>query len=423
VIGSAAVPSRRSRASIRWLRARAALGVVLLATLVLGAADSAVPTVDLVPSDRANWRPRNLFAWLRPGHNYEARSVLVETSPAGAMLDLFYVRSNFQKRYEQAEAPARVMLPPRVEAGPRDALVVRAFREGFRQREVSIRIQSDQDRVLLELEPLPNTLVAASHVYFAGRASLAFLAKESLTVRVQERDEGFNVVLAETALAEAVDGTFTGMQSPLVEGVEWLQLGEDLLVQVEMPKGTRSQYDLRSRQMRDELRDLYVYSVDLVPADGGVEAVRRARDALARIRPEQVDGCARVFDDALREQLEAEALARALAPRGTFTDPYLRAAMKRLAELSPGGRVQMLDGSAYTSSPIELSAAMGQAAQARGYLALLRVFVRELEGQDGRRDTLRGLIAPELSPKAFADALGAAERREAGCAGGASAGA
>jgi hypothetical protein len=174
--------------------------------------------------------------------------------------------------------------------------------------------------------------------------------------------------------------------------------------------------------MRDELRDLYVYSVDLVPADGGVEAVRRAREVLARLRPEQVNGCARAFDDALREQLDAEALARALAPRGTFTDPYLRAGMKRLAELSPGGKIQMLDGSSYTSSPIELSAALGQAAQARGYLALLRAFVREIEAQDGQRDTLRGLIAPEVSPKAFDDALAVAERREAGCAGGTSAG-
>lgn len=420
VIGSAAVPPRtlRARASLRSPAVLArVVALTLLGAIALGAADGAVPTVDLVPADRASWRPRNLFAWIRPGHNYDQRTVLVETSPAGAMLDLFYVRSNFQKRYEQAEAPARVVLPPRVEAGPRDALVVRAFREGYRQREVSVRVQSSQDRVLLELEPLPNTLVAASLVYFAGRASLAFLAKESLTVRVQEREEGFSVVLAETALAKEVDSTFTGMQSPLVEGVEWLQLGEDLLVQVQMPKGQRPLYDLRSRQMRDELRDLYVYSVDLVPSDGGVDAVRRAREALARIRPEQVTGCARVFDDALRERLDAEALARALAPRGTFTDPYLRAAMKRLAEVSPGGRVQMLDGSTFTSSPIELSAAMSQAAQARGYLALLRAFVREIEVQNGRRDTLRGLIAPEVPPSAFADALQAAERRESSCAG------
>jgi hypothetical protein len=388
----------------------------------LGADGGTVPTVDLVPADRASWRPGNLFGWLRPGHNYEPRTVLVETSPEGAMLDLFYVRSNFQKRYEQAESPARVRLPPRIEAGPRDALMVRAFREGYRQKEVSIRVQSGQDRIVLELEPLPNTLVAASHTYLAGRGSLAFLAKESLTVRVQERDQGFNVILAETALGTEVAGIFTGMKSPLVEDVEWLQLGEDLLVEVRMPSGRRSEYELRSRQTRDELRDLYFYSVELVPSDGGIDAVRRAREALARIRAEDVVGCARVFDDALREELDAEALARALSPRGTFTDPYLRAAMKRLAELSPGARVQMLDGSTLTSSPIELSAAMSQAAQARGFLALLRAFVREIETQSGRHDTLRGLVAPESSPEAFSEALRSAERRETSCARDSSAG-
>ena len=398
------------------------LPLLVLTALLLGADGGTVPTVDLVPADRASWRPGNLFGWLRPGHNYDPRTVLVETSPEGAMLDLFYVRSNFQKRYEQAESPARVKLPPRIEAGPRDALMVRAFREGYRQKEVSIRVQSGQDRIVLELEPLPNTLVAASHTYLAGRGSLAFLAKESLTVRVQERDQGFNVILAETALAPEVAGVFTGIKSPLVEDVEWLQLGEDLLVEVRMPSGRRSEYELRSRQTRDELRDLYFYSVELVPSDGGIDAVRRAREALARIRAEDVVGCARVFDDTLREELDAEALARALAPRGTFTDPYLRAAMKRLAELSPGARVQMLDGSTLTSSPIELSAAMSQAAQARGFLALLRAFVREIETPSGRHDTLRGLVAPESSPEAFSETLQSAERRETSCARDSSAG-
>ena len=398
------------------------LPLLVLAAVLLGADANSVPTVDMVPADRASWRPGNLFAWLRPGHNYDPRSVLVETSPEGAMLDLFYIRANFQKRYEQAESPALVKLPPRIEAGPRDALMVRAFREGYRQKEATLRVQSGQDRIVLELEPLPNTLVAASHTYLAGRGSLAFLAKESLNVRVQERDDGFNVILAETALGGEVAPIFTGMKSPLVEQVEWLQLGEDLLVEVKMPEGRRKGYELRSRQTRDELRDLYFYSVELVPADGGVDVVRRAREALTRIRVEDVTGCARSFDDALREKLDPEALARSLAPRGTFTDPYLRAAMKRLAELSPGAHVEMLDGSTFTSSPIELSAAMSQAAQARGYLALLRAFVREIEAPDGRRDTLRGLVAPESSPDVFAEALASAERREASCARGASPG-
>ena len=118
MVGSAAVSNvDRAGTPRRALRARAVAALVVLAIGSIGATRDTVPTVDLVPSDRASWRPRNLFAWLRPGHNYEPRSVLVETSPPGAMLDLFYVRSNFQKRYEQAEAPARVMLPPRVEAG------------------------------------------------------------------------------------------------------------------------------------------------------------------------------------------------------------------------------------------------------------------------------------------------------------------
>ena len=222
MIASAAVPLPTHRAvrtvSGRRAAARRALALAPF-VLALAAATAAVPTVDLVPNDRASWRPRNLFAWLRPGHNFDERSILVETSPEAAMLDLFYVRSNFQKRYEQAEAPARVLLPPRIEAGPRDALVVRAFREGFRQKEVSVRVQSSEDHLVLELEPLPNTLLAASHVYLAGRASLAFLAKEALTVRVQDGDDGFSVILAETALAKEVEPELSGMESPLVRGV------------------------------------------------------------------------------------------------------------------------------------------------------------------------------------------------------------
>jgi len=421
VIGSAAVPLSREtarRAASRHGAAVLRAAVLALLALALLAASAPVPTVDLVPEDRASWRPRNLFAWIRPGHNYDERSILVETSPAGAMLDLFYVRSNFQKRYEQAEAPARVLLPSRVEAGPRDALVVRAFREGFRQKEVSVRVHSSEDHIVLELEPLPNTLVAASHVYLAGRASLAFLAKESLTVRVQNADDGFSVILAETALPEELGPSLSGMASPLVRQVESLQLGEDLLVQVKMPPEQRKAYEMRSRQTRDELRDLYVYSVDLIPGDGGVDSVRRAREALARIGPSDITGCNRAFDEALRGQLDAAALSRALAPRGAFTDPYLRAAMKRLAEVSPGQRIEMVDGSSFTGSPLELAAAMSQAAEAKGYLALLRAFVREIESSANRQDTLRGLIAPESSSAGFAEALGTAERREVSCRGG-----
>jgi hypothetical protein len=394
--------------------------LLLVAALALGgalAASAAVETVRLVPDERAGFRARNLFAFLRPEHNYGARYIDVTTTPPNAVLDLFYVRSNFQKRYEQASAPVRVELPKRSEAGPRDAVNIRAFLDGHRAREVSVRVSSSQKSVHIDLDPLPNRLDGAAHTYLAGRAALTFLTKETPTVRVQEQEGGFRVILSETAIGPDVD--FEGVRSPLVDEVEALQLAEDLLVRVKLPKGVSvgrsAPWQLRSRQARDELRNVYVYSVELVPQDGGAAAVAQARGALASITAADVSGCAGRFDARLRERLDAAALSRALAPRGSFTDPYLRAAMKRLGEVS-GGRIALLDGSSFDGgSSIELAAAQSQPAEAVGYLALLRTFVAKVETPEQQRATLRGLVAPELDPARFGAVMEDAERAERQC--------
>ncbi len=401
---------------LRVLSATILALVVAFASAWVPSQAIAVETIHLIPDDRASWRASNVFNFLRPGHNYGQRTILVETSPPGATVDLFYIRSNFQKRYEQAEAPVRIVLPTRAQAGKRDAVMVRAFLEGYRQRETSVRVSSKQDKVRLELEALPNTLEMASHTYFAGRGSLAFLTKEPLQVRVQKAPTGFSVVLAETA--RGPDVQLEGLRSPLVDQVEVLQLGEDLLVRVDVPKGT--EVDLRSRQSLDQVRDLYVYSVEMVPADGGVAAVQRARAVLAAIGTADVSGCALRFDEVLRDALDPAELARALAPKGSFTDPYLRAAMKRLGEVSPGERVAMVDGSQFrTSSPIELTAAMSQPADAKGYLALLRALVAGLEPESHRDETLRSLVAPSVGAESFGAMLSDAQAAEAACRGGA----
>jgi hypothetical protein len=393
-----------------------AIACLLLGFLAIGAG---AETVRLIPDDRAGFRGRNLFAWLRPGYSYGQRYIDVTTTPPGATLDLFYVRSNFQKRYEQTDAPARVILPRRVEAGPRDAVNIRAFLDGYRQKEVSIRIASSQKEVHIDLEPLPNRLEAVSHTYFGGRASLAFLTKESLTVQVQEVEGGFRVVLSETAKNPDV-GSFDGLRSPLIDSVEALQLGEDLLVRAKLAPGVSvakgGNYALRTRQSRDELRDLWEYHVDIVPADGGARAVEQARAALASMGAGDVSGCAARFDQALHDDLDSASLARALAPRGSFTDPYLRVAMKRLGEVSPGGRIGMRDGSSLDpANAIELAAALSQPADAVGFLALLRGFVSRLEPPTQQREVLRGLVAPETDPGRFAAAVSAAEQAERHC--------
>ncbi len=341
----------------------------------------------------------------------------IDTTPPGGLIDLFYVRRNFQKRFEQAEAPVIVLLPKRIEAGPRDSVKVRAYREGYRQEEVSFRVSSRRVKVLIDLEPLPNTLEAIAHSYFVGRASLVFLTKEALTSRLQEADDGFSLILLETAQSPDAIASIEHVRSPLIEKMWAQQLGEDLQIRVFLTELARTrEVQLRSRESYDVARELYSFSLDLLPASGGGDAVRRTLAALDALEQRHVSGCSLRFDQTLREDLDPGSLARALVPNGRFADPYLRAAMRRLGEVSPGGVVQFGGGTEYRPAvPIELEAALMQASGAAGYLALLRQLVKELESEEYQRETLRGLIAPELDAGRFETLVDAAEARERDC--------
>ncbi len=396
-------------------------GLLLAALLLAGAARA--ETVELIPDKRASWGPTNLFAPITglflggPGYWYSQREIAIDTTPPGAVLDLFYVRTNFQKAYEQADAPVTLILPSRIEADPRDSVTIRASLPGFRQQEVHVKVRSRETVVMIDLEPLPNSLVAVAHVYLAGRASLDFLTKEALTFRVQKADDGYSLILSETADSPESAATLDGVRSALIESLRPRQLGEDLVVRIALTEQARAAgVEVRSRQAYDPIRRLHSFSFDLVPSDGGAKAVRRARAALADVRPQDVSGCAARFDESLREQLDHSALARALAPKGAFTDPYLRAAMKRLGEVAPDDAITLEDGTKFRASiPLELSAAASQAAEAKGYLALLRRFVAVLERPAERRETLRGLIAPEVGSARFGEIVDQAERREREC--------
>ena len=388
-----------------------------------------VDVVELIPQEPPKWSPTNLFAPITgffhggPGYWYGERSVEIETTPPGAVLDLFYVRGNFQKRYEQADAPARVMLPPRIEATDRDNLTVRALLDGYRQREIQIPVRSQTDRVMIDLSPLPNSLLAFTQTTFAGRSSLTFLTKEAVAFRLQKSEDGFDVVLTQTANTPAADANMQGVVSSLIEGLQPQQLGEDLMIRVRLTElGRSDQFETRSRQGFDPVRSVHVFNLDLSAREGDNAARESALGALARIRAADVTGCALDFDEALREELDPEALARALTPNGSHTDPYLHAAMKRLGELSPDGVIRMRDGSRFRGSvPIELMAAATEPNEALGYLALLRRFVAEMEAEPYRESTLRGLIAPELPPDRFDALLRQAQEREQSCERGAKA--
>jgi hypothetical protein len=407
------------------MSARQILQIAVAFGLLMPRPADAREVVDLVPDERASWSATHLFAPITglflggPNYWYKAREIEVETVPPGALLDLFYVRASFQKRYEQADAPVTIRLPSRIQAGKRDSLTIRALLDGYRQEEVHVRVRSRQKKVVIELSPLSNSLLGVTHTYFAGRASLTFLTKEALTFRIQKVSDGFSVVLTETGTRSGAGAAVAGLSSPLVKAVGARQLGADLVVRVVLTdSAVDDELDVRSRQAFDPVRNLHRFALDLVPADGGAEAVYRAKAALARIRRHDVTGCALDYDSALRERLDTAALSRALAPAGSFTDPYLREAMKRLGQLSPGGFVTLTDGSKFrASAPIELMAASSQSAEVVGYLAILRKFVAELEPPESRRQTLRGLVAPELAAESFDAVADLAESRERSCRG------
>jgi len=234
---------------------------------------------------------------------------------------------------------------------------------------------------------------------------------------MQPGTAGPSLILPQTAALPDARAALESVRAPLVASLAAQQLGEDLVVRIALSEEAKQGgYELRSRQGVDAVRGLHVFVLDLVPPDAGASAVARVRSALDRIGPADVAGCAGAFDAGLRAALDPEQLARALAPRGHFTDPVLRAALRRLGEVSPGGAIELTDGTSYRASvALELAAAASEPAQAKGYLALLRRLVAELEAPPRRSEALRGLVAPELPLAAFDEAVDAAEGLERAC--------
>lgn len=393
---------------------------------VAGAEPPRTPeSVELVPSEDAGWSWVSLFAPLTglfPGgaeYWYAPRAIEIDTDPPGAQLELHYLRGNFQKAYERVAAPVTLLLPRRVEATAEDAVAIRAQLDGHRQQEARVAVRSRIARVRIALPPLPNAVASFAHSYFAGRGSLIFSTREPPDFRLLASAEGMRVLLLGTRIEADARAALEAARSALIESLRARQVGEDLVVTLVFAAGdVAASLEPRSRRWRDPLRELYMLSIDLVPEDGGAAGIERTRDLLSRMRPAQVTGCALEFETQLRGELDPEALDRALAPDGSYRDRFLRAALRRLGELSPGGVIQLQDGSRLRGSmPLELGAAALRAGSAVGYLALLRSLVAGLEPEPLRRPVLRGLIAPDLTSSRFDEILDAAERRERACSG------
>ena len=402
------------------------LALVLLASLAVaqdgaalaqdGAAyaqDEEVETIELMPEEKAGWSLRNVAAGLTtvvlgPSYWYEDKELLVQTVPAGAQLALYYIRSNFQKRYERAVAPVRVKTPRRIHATDRDVVVVRAMLPGYLVAEQKFRVFGLPDKVLLQLAPLPNSLVFLGHTHLAGRSTITLRTSEELELRISRPNgrTGFSLALTQTARKLDSDPTAGG---GFVEAIHVNQLGEDLVVVVET---SRDDLELRSKSGYDPIRKEYAYLLDVMPKGARMPTSDEIRREIKGVRFEGRNACDAAFESVLRERLDAQLLARAFRPSGGIADFYQREAMLRLGRLNTG-RVETLAGERFrTGSSIELAAALQSAGDVRDYLALLGTIARQQPDPEG---FLRALVAPEASASEFTGIYAAALAARSRC--------
>jgi hypothetical protein len=382
--------------------------LLLLTLIALPATAATRETIELIPTKPSSWTIERLFAPITglfrggPSYWYGERSIEIVTRPPGASLDLFYVRENIQRRFERAESPILLRLPTRIEAGPRDSVAIRAILDGYLHQEVQIEVRSRETQLTIELAPLPNRLEAMTHTHLSRRGSLKFLTSEEVRFRLQKMSDGFSIVLTETGHSEGAFETVRGVSSDNIKSLRAEQLGEDIVVRVQLHDTTQNELDLRSTQQYDAVREFHQFTVELVPAEGNAVILARSDAALNRVQRSDVSGCALDFDRSMRSQLDSEALSRALAPSSSFLDRHFRSALQRLGELSPDGLITLVDGSKFRPSiPLDLAAASAQSAEAIGILSLLRAFIAELEPTEQRPNALRGVIAPELTGEHF----------------------
>jgi hypothetical protein len=396
--------------------------LLLLTILALPATAAKREIIELIPAKRSSWTIERLFAPITglfrggPSYWYGERSIEIDTRPPGASLDLFYVRENIQQRFERAESPILLRLPTRIDAGPRDSVAIRAILDGHLHQEVQLEVRSRETQLTIELAPLPNRLEAMTHTHLSRRGSLKFLTSEEVRFRLQKMSDGFSIALTATGHSEGAFETMRRVSSDNIKSLRAEQLGEDLVVRVQLHDTTRNKLDMRSTQGYDAARELHQFTVEFVPVEGNAAVLARSGDALNRIQRLDVFGCALDFDRSTRSQLDSEALSRALAPSSSFLDRHLRLALQRLGELSPDGLITLIDGSKFRPSiTIDLAAASAQSAEAIGFLSLLRAFIGKLEPSEYRRNALRGVIAPELDSEHFDAIIEVAEDLERRC--------
>jgi hypothetical protein len=395
------------------LRIAPLLCCLLISQAALAQVEPAPAEVDLVPAEPAPLGVGSLFVGITSllgGWRYwhGDRYVLISTVPADAEVGLYYIRFNFQKRFERARTPVRVRLPKRANTTGRDVFFVRVVANGFTTEERSYPARKVSGELLIQLAPLPNDLVFFGHTYLAGRTTLLLHTSEEPQFRVSQSRASPGFVLALAKTADKLERR-PEVSAGQVQGVDVAQLGEDILISI----ATRdTEVEVRSKQSYNPIREEYILLLDIMSRGARVPAPADVRRALDRLAYAPADRCNRSAEAALRDGLDPVAVAKAFRPTGSIADVYRREAMLHLGRLDRGTVHTLVGEDLRTGNPIELQLALQTPVTVEGYLGLLEVFALS---QDEPSSVLRSLLAPEMSPEDFRPIAAAAEAARKAC--------
>lgn len=373
-----------------------------------------VEHVELYPPEHVMWTPRNLVAGVTSvigfyGFWYRPKQLLIETVPADANVSLYYLRGNFQKRFERVGAPVVVELPSRIASSSADTFRYRVYKDGYLVVEDRFKVHDVPEKLLIELAPLPNSLVFVGQTHLGNRTTLTLRTTEEPQVRMAKGSDSKSFTIAFTQTANQLEQT-PDLESGYLAGIELQQLGEDLLLRVAT---TREGLEVRTRSSRDPVRREHVIRLDLIAPGARMLTAGDISRELAAVPFTGPTRCDRRFEAVLRDRLDPAVTARAFRGGAPVTEYYQKESMRKLGRLDTG-RVHSGSGDTYRiGSPIEFEMAIQSAPRIRGYFGLLGVIARR---QDDPSTFLRSLLAPDMSSADFESIYRAANRAYRACA-------